>query len=71
MRREVACNLEVLYWNTGTSNIPIECHITLKSLLHQEIVKKVAKVVVVGFALKREQAGVLKEYAKLWRELTE
>jgi len=60
-----------LYQNTSTSNVPIKCHITLKSLLHQEIVEKVAKVVVVGFALEREQAGVLKECAKLQWELTE
>jgi len=71
MWREVACNLKVLYQNTSTSNVPIECHITLKSLLHQEIVEKVEKVVIVGFALEREQAGVLKEYVKLWQELTE
>jgi len=29
-----------------------------------------AKVIVVGFAIEREQAAVLKEYAKLWQEPT-
>ena len=64
-------NLEVLFQNFGTSNIPIKHHITLKSLLlHQEIVEEMAKVIIVGFAIERERATVLKEHAKLQWELT-
>ena len=59
-------DLEVLFWN-----IPIERHVTLKSLLHQEIVEEMAKVIVVGFVIEREQAAVIKEHAKLWRECLE
>jgi len=70
MRRDVARSLEVLFQNFGISNIPIECHVTLRSLLHQEIVEEMAKVIVVGFAIEREQAAVLKEHAKLQWELT-
>ena len=70
-RRDVTRDLEDSSPNFGTSNTPIEYHITLKSLLHQEIVEKMAKVVVVGFAVEGERAAVLKERAKLQRELTE
>jgi len=54
MWRDVAHSLEVLFWNFGISNIPIERHVTLRSLLHQEIVEEMAKVIVVGFAIERE-----------------
>jgi hypothetical protein len=64
MWREVACTLRVLSWNLSISNIPIEGHITMESL-HQEIVKKMAKVIVVRFFIEGEQAAVLKEQAKL------
>ena len=70
MQRDVARSLEVLFWNFGISNIPIERHVTLRSLLHQEIVEEMAKVIVVGFAIERERAAVLKEHAKLRWELT-
>ena len=70
MWRDIARNLEVLFRNFGTSNIPIERHITPRSLLHREIIKEMAKVIVVGFAIERERAAVLKEYAKLWQEPT-
>ena len=46
--------MKLVFVGRTASNIPVECHITLKSLLHQEIVKKTAKVIVVGFAIKRE-----------------
>jgi hypothetical protein len=53
------------------SNVPIECHITLKPLPHQEIVELTAKEVIVGFATERERAAVVKECAKLQGEPTE
>jgi len=69
MQRDVVHSLEVLFQNFGISNIPIKCHITLRSLLHQEIVEEMAKVIIVGFAIERERAAVLKEHVKLWWEL--
>ena len=70
MQRDVACNLEVLFRNFGTSNIPIERHVTPRSLLHREIVEEMAKVIIVGFAIERERVAVLKECVKLWQEPT-
>jgi len=61
-------NLEVLFRNFGTSNIPIKHHVTPRSLLHQEIIEEMAKVIVVGFAIEREQVAVLKEHVKGWQE---
>jgi len=54
MQRDVVCSLEVLFRNFGISNILIKRHVTLRSLLHQEIVEEMAKVIVVGFAIERE-----------------
>jgi len=54
--------------NVGISKIPIEFHVALKSLLHQETVEKVEKVIVVGFVFERERAAVVEEHAKLQRE---
>ena len=71
MWRGITCDLEDSSPKFGTSNTPIEYHVTLKSLLHQEIVEKMAKVIVVGLAIERERAAVLKERAKLQRELME
>jgi hypothetical protein len=68
MLRDVARTPSILSWSFATSNIPIECHVTLKSLLHREIIEKMAKAIVVGFAIERERAAVLKEHAKLRRE---
>ncbi len=71
MRRDVTRGLEDSSLESCTSNIPIECHVALKSLLHQEIVEKMEKVIIVGFVIERERVAVLKECAKLQRELTE
>jgi hypothetical protein len=57
-------NLDVL----SQIQIPIEFHVILKSLLYQETVEKVEKVIVVGFAIERERATVVEERAKLQRE---
>jgi len=64
----VTCSPGVLSQNFGISKIPIKFHITQKSLLCQETVKKVAKVIIVRFVFKGERAGVLKEHVKLWWE---
>ena len=58
----------VLSRNFGISKIPIEFHVTRKTLLRQETVEKVAKVIIVGFVFEGERAAVLKERAKLWWE---
>ena len=46
----------VLSWNFGISKIPIEFHVTQKPPLRQETVKKVAKVIIVGFVFEGERA---------------
>jgi len=57
----VTCSPGVLSRNFGISKIPIEFHVTQKSLLHQETVEKVAKVIIVRFVFEGERAGVLKK----------
>ena len=64
----VTRNCKVSSWIFGISMVPIEFYIALKSLIHQKFVKEVAKVIVVRLFFEREQAGVLEEHAKLWRE---
>jgi hypothetical protein len=71
MLRDVTRSPNVSSRNFATSSTPIECHITRKSLLRQEIVEKMTKVIVVGFAIERERAAVLIEHAKHRREPTE
>jgi hypothetical protein len=70
MLRDVTPIPKALSSNFTISSTPFKCHVTLKSLLHQELVKKIVKVIVVGFAIKRERAAVLKEHAKLqWEHM--
>ena len=47
-------HMVLVFIRRNGSTIPVECHVILKSLLHQEIVKKTAKVIVVGFVVERE-----------------
>src|ERR1700682_452386 len=71
MLRDVTCNPSVSYRIFVSSTIPIKYHVTLISPLQQEIIEKMSKVIVVGFATERERAAVLKENANLQRECLE